>query len=62
MEHTPLHAKQGATLGAQVDQHKVAAIAHLYADAIQAGTMTVEHISEMHLGGGKYVRSFVIQE
>jgi hypothetical protein len=60
--HTPLHSKLGAAVGPQSDKSKVAEVAQAYVDKIKSGAMTVEHISEIHLGGGRYVRSFVIQE
>ena len=60
--HTPLHAQKGATLGHQPDQKKVAEVTQAYLDKMKSGQMTVEHIGEIHLGGGKYIRTFVIQE
>lgn len=60
--HHPLHAKHGAKLGDQSDNAKVIEVAGHYLEQMKAGKMKVEHISEIPLGGGKYVRSFVIQE
>jgi hypothetical protein len=52
----------GAAVGAQSDQKKVVEVASAYMDQIKSGKMVVEHIGEIHLGGGKYIRTFVIQE
>ncbi len=62
--HRPMHEKHGSKLGKQeqADQPKVADIAQKYIDEIKAGRMKIEGVSEIDLGGGKYVRSFVIQE
>jgi hypothetical protein len=60
----PLHKRLNldSEMGAQSDQKKVVTIAQSYLDQMKAGAMTLEHISEIDLGGGKYVRTFVIQE
>lgn len=60
--HTSLHSRRGATLGSQHDQKVVVGIAKDYLAKMEAGEMVVEHISEIHLGNGKYVRTFVMQE
>jgi len=61
-KHRPMHEKHGAKLGKQDDQNKVVEVASAYMEQIKSGKMKIEAISEIDLGGGKYVRSFVIQE
>jgi hypothetical protein len=58
----PLHAKHGGQLGTQTDQKKVIEITQAYLDAMKAGKVTVDHIGEIDLGGGRYIRTFVAQE
>lgn len=63
-KHIPLHKRLavGSEMGQQHDQKQVAMIAQSYLDQLKAGQMTIEHIGEIDLGGGKYVRTFIIQE
>lgn len=62
--HIPLHKRLGlgSEMGVQHDQKTVITVAQSYLDQMKAGAMTVEHIAEIDLGGGKYIRTFVIQE
>ncbi len=61
--HKALHAQHGAKLG---DQHgnraQVKAIAKAYMAKLDSDEMEIEHISEIDLGNGKFVRTFVIDE
>lgn len=63
-KHIPLHKRLGlgAEMGPQSEQKTVITVAQSYLDQMKAGAMTVEHIGEIDLGGGKYIRTFVIQE
>ncbi len=61
MPHQSLHASKGSKLGPQQgNKAQVLEIAKAYLAAIESGKMTVEHISEIDLGGGRFVRTFVI--
>ena len=64
-DHIPLHRKMGGHVGPQTaaDKTQFLAIARAYLDAIERGDMQMpEQLGEMELGGGKYLRMFVIQE
>lgn len=62
--HRPLHQRlnMGAEMGQQTNQNTVIQIVESYLAQMKAGQMTVERIGEIDLGGGKYIRTFVIQE
>jgi hypothetical protein len=62
--HIPLHKRLGlgSEMGQQHDQKTVVTIAQSYLDQLKAGAMTIEFIGEIDMGGGKYIRTFVIQE
>lgn len=57
-----LHSQHGSKLGAQTDQKKVIALVELYLVEMKAGRMTVDHITEIDVSNGKFVRSFLMDE
>lgn len=62
MAHQSLHSKHGAKLGTQLDQAEVIKIMELYLAGEKSGKVVTEGISEIDLGGGRYVRTVVCHE